>query len=131
LTVKARQLALTSAAIAAAVVAVWIYRAFDPSEAGWFPPCLFKAATGLDCPGCGTQRAFHALLHGDLAGAWGFNAAFVLSLPLIALLVALRLKPGISPLMVRITGSRPFILTVFFLFVAWTIMRNIPILAPD
>ena len=94
-------------------------------------PCLFKAATGLDCPGCGTQRAFHALLHGDLAGAWGFNAAFVLSLPLIALLVALRLKPGISPLMVRITGSRPFILTVFFLFVAWTIMRNIPILAPD
>jgi hypothetical protein len=28
--------------------------------------CTFKSTTGLDCPGCGLQRAFLALLEGDL-----------------------------------------------------------------
>ena len=29
-------------------------------------PCIFKAVTGLDCPGCGGTRAAKALLHGRL-----------------------------------------------------------------
>lgn len=36
-------------------------------------PCLFHAATGLLCPGCGTTRSLTALIHGDLAGAFAFN----------------------------------------------------------
>lgn len=29
-------------------------------------PCLFKAITHVDCPGCGIQRSAIALLRGDL-----------------------------------------------------------------
>jgi len=30
-------------------------------------PCPFKKLTGIDCPGCGFQRAVIALLKGDLS----------------------------------------------------------------
>ncbi len=36
-------------------------------------PCAFARATHLPCPGCGSTRAVHALLHGDLAGVMRFN----------------------------------------------------------
>ncbi|WP_090781312.1 DUF2752 domain-containing protein [Pedobacter sp. ok626] len=32
----------------------------------FFLRCPFKALTGIDCPGCGFQRSFVALLRGDL-----------------------------------------------------------------
>jgi hypothetical protein len=60
--------------------AVVLYRA-DPSAATIYPPCMFHALTGLHCPGCGTTRAAHRLLHGDIGGAFGMNALAMLALP--------------------------------------------------
>ena len=61
-------LALTAcAAVLFGVVAY--YYGHDPSDGG-APVCAFKYLTGYDCPGCGSQRAFHALLHGRVAEAW-------------------------------------------------------------
>ena len=56
----------------------------DPSRVPIYPVCTFHRLTGLDCPGCGTLRAAHQLLHGNLSAALHFNALFVLSLPLLA-----------------------------------------------
>lgn len=47
------------------------------------PPCLWTLLLGHPCPGCGMTRALLALLHGDLAGAWGFNRAAPLVAPLL------------------------------------------------
>ena len=58
--------------------------AFDPRNPGLFPPCPFLGLTGCYCPGCGTLRALHVLLRGDVAGALGYNVVTVLSLPFIA-----------------------------------------------
>jgi hypothetical protein len=46
---------------------------FNPTTAGFFPVCPLYAMTGLACPGCGMTRGLHALLHGDIAAALGYN----------------------------------------------------------
>ena len=65
----------------------------DPSEATAFPVCPFYAATGLYCPGCGTLRCLHALLHADLRSAIDFNLMTVLFVPM---LVAAWLSVGVA-----------------------------------
>ncbi len=57
---------------------------FDPASGGRWPRCPFRAATGLYCPGCGSLRATHQLLHGNVAAALGLNPLMVLSLPFLA-----------------------------------------------
>ncbi len=57
---------------------------FEPGKSGFFPPCPFRALTGLNCPGCGTTRSLHHLLHGDLATAFELNPLFMLLLPFAA-----------------------------------------------
>lgn len=101
-----------------------LYYRFDP-ESGFFPQCLFKVTTGLDCPGCGSQRALHALLRGDIGEAWGYNALFVAELPVIAVLLVLWTLPGRFPRAERLLYSRTFILAVLAAIIIWTIIRNI------
>lgn len=69
-------------AIAIVALGVFVFFAFDPTQVPIFPQCTFHRITGLDCPGCGAQRALHHLLHGEVIAALQFNAMFVLSLPL-------------------------------------------------
>ena len=47
---------------------------FDPEEMAVFPRCPFLLATGYECPGCGSQRAIHDMLHLDLKSAFSQNA---------------------------------------------------------
>ena len=46
---------------------------YPPTQHTFYPRCVFKASTGLDCPGCGLTRASHAVLHGRFADAWRLN----------------------------------------------------------
>lgn len=58
---------------------------FDPNAAGSIlPPCPFLALTGWLCPGCGSTRALHALLHGDLVRALAMNPLLVIASPVLA-----------------------------------------------
>jgi hypothetical protein len=47
---------------------------FDPAVTAWFPSCPLFALTGWLCPLCGSLRALHALLHGNVEAAVQFNA---------------------------------------------------------
>ena len=62
-----------------------VYFMFDPARSGLFPHCPFLMMTGFKCPGCGSQRAIHSLLHLDFATAFRYNALLVLSLPFVLL----------------------------------------------
>ena len=38
----------------------------SPYDSGVYAPCPFNALTDLYCPGCGTLRGLHELLHGHI-----------------------------------------------------------------
>ena len=70
--------------LAAATLALVSLRVFDPATSGVFPPCPLHALTGWYCPGCGSLRAFHQLLHGNLANALALNPFAVIVSPFLA-----------------------------------------------
>jgi hypothetical protein len=61
---------------------------FNPGTWGFYPVCTFYLATGLQCPGCGSLRAVHQLLHGHLGAAFHYNPLLICTLPLAGWMVA-------------------------------------------
>ena len=76
-------LVLAAGAVSAALLLLYF---FNPAQSGFYPLCLFNCATGLLCPGCGSLRAMHQLLHGNVIAALRCNVLLVGSLPLLGLL---------------------------------------------
>ena len=93
--------------VAAAIVltaAIFLYSAFDPADSVFWPKCPFYLLTGLECPGCGSQRAIHSLLNGDPVSAMHYNLLLVLAIPYLllyaVLVITLKVRnriPGFSP----------------------------------
>lgn len=55
--------------------------------------CFFKSHFGMECPGCGMQRALIALLKGDLTDSLKYHAALIpFILTIAALLIQLIIK---------------------------------------
>jgi hypothetical protein len=65
------------------IAAVYVLYTFNPAKSAFYAPCPFHALTGLYCPGCGSLRALHHLLHGHWVTAFGLNPLMVLSLPFL------------------------------------------------
>ena len=77
---KDRKVVLT--AIWAGVIAVTVYLYIvNPATFRFHPKCPFYVTSGLYCPGCGTSRALHQLLHGNLKAALDYNPFAVIVLP--------------------------------------------------
>lgn len=70
-------------AAAAVAAAAYVLYTYDPSAASFYPPCLFRLLTGLQCPGCGGTRAVHHLLHGRFAEAFRYNAMLLVFGPIL------------------------------------------------
>lgn len=111
-------------AVAAVVTVGLLYFLFDPAESALAPKCVFHALTGWDCPGCGSQRMLHALLHGDMAGAWHANPFLLCAMPLLILLAFATLYRKRWPRLYRTVNSMPVIIAVSVAIIAWTIVRN-------
>ncbi|GAA1461491.1 DUF2752 domain-containing protein [Williamsia maris] len=95
--------------------------------------CPFRLVTGLPCPGCGLTRSWVAIGHGDLHGAFAYNAfgplsmAFVASMVVLVAAVALTVPRRLS----RIESilRHPVVWTVAGLWVAYGIARGIDAVA--
>ena len=72
------------------VVVLAVLTLVDPAQSIWIQKCPVKLLTGLQCPGCGFQRAAHALLHGDVLGAFRFNWFLLYAVPYLLVLIAER-----------------------------------------
>ena len=110
-------------AVAAPLVAAGLalFYLFDPTTTRFFPACPVRALTGFQCPGCGTTRALHALLHGDVQAAFRFNPMlFVMGTALApALLTWAR---GRTP---RYVAQPWFAVATGVALGAWWIARNV------
>lgn len=118
---RTRRLAIW-AGVAAAIAG--IYFLVDPSRSAWLPQCAFFRMTGLQCPGCGSQRMIHALLHGDIRGAWDYNAFLLLLIPLIILIALSEMAPRRCPRLFRAIHSPVMLILLCCAIVGWTIYRN-------
>lgn len=127
MTKLAKHLVYWSVAAVGATVALIYYR-FNPAESGFFPVCFFRKLTGLHCPGCGAQRALHALLHGRFGEAFRNNALLMLALPYLTLGFVLDMRNFL-----RGHGTMPaayrryeVIIGIFVLICLFWILRNVP-----
>jgi len=100
----------------------------DPAGPSCYPPCPVHYLTGLHCPGCGSLRAAHQLLHGHLVAALGLNPLMVLSVPFLAYTcVAGGLRSlGWSALPRRRLPAW-MIWSLLGLILAYWVLRNIPV----
>lgn len=112
---------------ACGVVATVLYL-FSPTSAGFYPPCPVYALTGLYCPGCGTARALHQLLHGNVLKAIDFNPLMMLFLPFLAYGFVSYISVGLGgrALPRLFTGMR-WAYAIYGLMFAYWILRNIPL----
>lgn len=113
--------AVTSVMVILAVVYFFI----DPMEVRWMPKCIWKVATGTDCPGCGSQRMAHAIMHGDLRGAWQANAYALCMLPLMAMLLWLEIFRARHRRLYRMVHSPAVVSGLGASVLVWWIVRNV------
>lgn len=63
------------------IVGYIYYTYYGSSGSVWSKQCSFHELTGWQCPGCGGQRAFYHLLHGDVLNALRHNLIMIIGLP--------------------------------------------------
>jgi hypothetical protein len=114
------------AAIWFAVLSASVYAfIFEPGKSGFFPACMFRALTGLTCPGCGSTRALHQLLHGHVGNAFVLNPLLLIALPILMYVLVRHTVWAISgaePVRNRLPAS--VIYAMFFLLLSFWVIRN-------
>jgi len=98
----------------------------DPVRVPIYPQCLFHQLTGLDCPGCGSLRALHAVLHGNLGAALHYNAFLILSLPLFAG-VGLNVLRSASTVRPAVQIKPAWLWLYLAAYVTFGILRDLPV----
>lgn len=103
----------------------FIYYALDPSTSDAFPRCSFLSLTGYKCPGCGGQRAVHALLNGDVAGAFRFNALLMIAVPWMGLCLFAESRRTRNPRLYARLNPELLMSLFLALLLSWWLLRNI------
>lgn len=100
---------------------------FNPASSGVYPPSPFRVLTGLFCPGCGSLRALHHLLHGRFLQALDLNPLLIVVMPyLIYSLVSY-----VSPVLFHRKVTQPFvspkwIWSFLSVVLVYWVLRNLP-----
>jgi len=100
---------------------------FEPGKTGLFPVCLFRFLTGYQCPGCGSTRAMHQLLHGHVVAAFELNPFFLVAIPFLMYALirySVIVMHGGVPTHNRLPPR--YIYAVFFIVLSFWIFRNTP-----
>ena len=115
-----------SVAATAAGAAVAILFFYPPTEHPFYPRCPLYVWTGLYCPGCGSLRAVHSLLHGDFLSALRFNSLLILSSPLLAWLFLNSVRTPSGKPLLKVGPRAGLIWSFVGATLAFGILRNLP-----
>ena len=119
-----RRRTVVATSIAAAVLALFF---LDPATDAVFPSCPLYWLTGWYCPGCGTLRAMHALLHGQIQLALHDNPLAVVAVFVsVETAVANRLLAGVARIGVWNLTDPAAVRLVITVTIVFGIVRNIP-----
>jgi Protein of unknown function (DUF2752) len=105
------------AVVVAGVAGITLF-SFNPASNALYPRCMFHEMTGLYCPGCGTTRAFHQFLHGNLGAAFRSNVLAISLLPLAGYLMVWGGQRQLKP---------TWIWLLLGVAIAFGVLRNIPV----
>ena len=110
------------ASIALGATYLFIY---EPGKTGFFPACPFRTVTGFTCPGCGSTRGLHRLLHADVVGAFKFNPLMVIALPFLLYALVRYTAAAVSdrPLRKHYLDAK-YIWVLFGVIMSFWIFRN-------
>lgn len=114
----------TGAIVIGIIAFAYVYSHFNPSNY-WFPRCPFLVLTGYKCPGCGSQRAIHALFHMDIASAFSLNAMLVTLIPVVIVFTLVELLRKKYPDLYSSMHHPAIIWFLFGLIVGWGVLRNL------
>lgn len=112
-------------ALGAAATALLLSRVDPAAPDTLLPPCPIHALTGLFCPGCGSTRALHALLHGDVVQAIAMNPLLVVAIPVLALMAinaAGWMPRGSARLWRQLARPLPWL----WVLLGYALLRNLP-----
>lgn len=113
--------------IAATAVVLTLLYLYNPSETSLVPKCIFHAATGLNCPGCGMQRFLHAFMHGHFSEAIHYNYILIFLIPYILFFGIERivLAGEYQKRWRRVIEGRMMTIFMIILAPSWFVIRNI------
>lgn len=99
----------------------------NPVSFQWPFHCPFKLITGLQCPGCGGQRAMYALLHGNVGEAVSYNLFLLYAGPyLLAIIVAHIMPQGKWQCKLQSFVENKYVIWFYIIsFFVWLVVRNI------
>jgi hypothetical protein len=101
---------------------------FNPADSRLYAPCPFHALTGLYCPGCGSLRAIHQLLHMHLLSAFKLNPLLVLSIPLLGYLLLHPYVAASKKHFLSDVNMPAFLIWIYLgIVVSFWIIRNTPL----
>lgn len=101
-----------------------LYGLLDPAQHP-FPKCPFYLASGWKCPGCGSQRAIHQLIHLKVESAFEYNALLVLFIPVVSFLIVADAMKSKYPSLYRISRSPALSWGIPVIILLWWILRNL------
>ena len=109
------------------LLAVALYYFFlNPyQQTDFFMSCPFYKITGYQCPGCGSQRAFHEVLHFHFFEAFKQNALFVLGIPYVLLIFYANFNKEKHQKLRQVLVGNKTLLILLIVAILFGVLRNL------
>lgn len=91
----------------------------------FFISCPFYKITGYQCSGCGSQRAFHEILHLNFREAFRQNALVLIAIPYFSLIFFTSFFQEKFAKLRQLLIGKKTTLILFFIVILFGIFRNL------